>query len=84
MRGSPYKTPISFKSTLSLVFGKVDAQIVDGLLDFLDFNGNRLGEFFLVLDYFINKKLQFPHQVDRKHQGKTVIGYEFEHIFNIQ
>ena len=69
---------------LSLVFGKVDAQIADGFLDFFDLHGDIPGEFLLVLDDFINKKLQFPHQVDGKYQGKTVIRYEFEHIFNIQ
>jgi len=69
---------------LSLVFGKVDAQTADGFLDFLDFNGNRLGEFLLVFDDLINEKLQFPYQIDGKYQGKTFIRYEFKHVLNIQ
>jgi len=69
---------------VSLVFSEVDAQIADGLLDFLDFNGDIPGEFLLVFDNLIDEKLQFPDQVDRKYQGKTVIRDEFEHIFNIQ
>jgi len=69
---------------LSLVFSKVDAEVVDGFLDFFDFNGNRLGEFFLVLDDLVNEEFQFPDQIDRKYQGKTVIRYELEHVFNIQ
>lgn len=68
----------------SLIFSKIYAQITDGFLDFLDFNGNRLGEFLLVLDDLIDEKLQLPHQVDRKYQGETIISYKFEHIFNIQ
>ena len=68
----------------SLVFGEVDAQIADGLFDFLDFNGDIPGEFLLVLDDLIDEKLQFPYQVYGKYQGKTIIRYEFEHVFNIQ
>ena len=71
-------------SMLSLIFGEVDAQIADGFLDFLDFNSHIAGEFLLVLDDLIDEKLQLPDQIDRKHQGKSVIRDEFEHVFNIQ
>ena len=71
-------------STVSLIFSKINPQIIDGFLDFFDFHGNRLGEFLLILDDFIDKKLQFPYQIDRKYQRKAVICYQFQHIFNIQ
>ena len=60
---------------LSLIFGKINPQFIDGLLDFFDFSGHTMGKFLLVLDDFGNKKLQFIDQVDRKHQGKTIIRY---------
>jgi len=46
-----------YVSMLSLIFCKINPQITDGFLDFFDFNGNRLGEFLLVLDDFIDKEL---------------------------
>jgi len=73
-----------YLSTLSLVFGEVDAQVADGFLDFFNFSGDIPGEFLLVLDDLINEKLQFIDQIDRKYQGETVIRYELEHVFNIQ
>jgi len=54
------RAPKPYLSTLSLIFGEVDAEVADGFLDFLDLNGDIAGEFLLVLDDFIDKKLQFP------------------------
>ena len=73
-----------YQSTLSLVFRKVDAEVTDSFLDFFDLHCDIPGEFLLVFDDLINEKLQFIYQIDRKYQGKTVIRYEFKHIFNIQ
>ena len=73
MSASLQKPLKALYSKLSLVFGKVNAQIADGFLDFFDLYGNIPGEFLLVLDDFIDEKLQFPHQVDRKYQGKAFI-----------
>ena len=64
MRGSLKKPIKAGLSMLSLVLGKVNAQIADGFLDFLDLNGDITGEFLLVLDDFIDEEFQFPYQVD--------------------
>ena len=60
-------------SMLSLVFGKVNAQIADGFLNFLDLNDNISGEFLLVLYDLIDEEFQFIDQIDRKYQGKAFI-----------
>jgi hypothetical protein len=52
-------------SRLSAITGNINTQIIDGMVDFLDFRGNIPGKFLLVFDQFINKILQFIDQIDR-------------------
>jgi len=56
------------------ITGNVNAQIIDGMVDFLDLRGNIPGKFLLVFGQFINKIFQFNDQIYRQNQGKTIIG----------
>jgi len=61
-----YKTACNpYISRLSAVTGNINAQIADGMVDFLYFGGNIPGKLFLVFDQFIDEIFQLDDQIDR-------------------